>query len=252
MKDPHFSIKNYGLYQHYKTRNPPWIKLYRSFLNDYEMRRLPVESRLAYIGLLILAAETDNRIPVDYKFISERLGFEVNKSIVTPIIHSGFLLASHNAHALACDALPSSLLSSSEESSLNSSSLPLKTLKTKSKESAAFTSETWEAYRVAYASRYGVDPVRNRQVNSMLYRFVEKLGEPESPKVAAFYVTHNAQWYVSKMHPVNLLLADAEKLRTEWATGTKMTSSAVKNAEVKDNVVEQVKRVEALMKGRTV
>ena len=110
---------------------------------------------------------------------------------------------------------------------------------------------TWDAYASAYACRYGVMPVRNQTVNSCLSRLVDRLGAEDAPHVAAFYVTHNAQWYVSKMHPVNLLLADAEKLRTEWATGTKMTSVAVKNAEVKDNVVEQVKRVEALMKGRT-
>jgi hypothetical protein len=53
----------------------------------------------------------------------------------------------------------------------------------------------------------------------MLARLVEKLGATESPPVAAFYVTHRSSWYAEKMHPVNLLLQDAEKLRTEWATG---------------------------------
>ena len=113
------------------------------------------------------------------------------------------------------------------------------------------TTATWNAYADAYEQRYGVRPIRNVRTNSMLKRFLDLVPKDEAPHVAAFYVTHNAQWYVSKMHPVNLLLVDAEKLRTEWATGTKMTSVAVKNAEVKDNVVEQVKRVEALMKGRT-
>jgi uncharacterized protein YdaU (DUF1376 family) len=117
---------------------------------------------------------------------------------------------------------------------------------------ASVSGETWESYRSAYKSRYGVDPVRNRTVNSILCRVVEKLGATEAPKVAAFYLTHHGAFYVQKMHPVNLLLADAEKLRTEWATNTKMTNGAVRNAEFQDNVVEQVKRVEALMKGRTV
>lgn len=111
---------------------------------------------------------------------------------------------------------------------------------------------TWSSYAEAYKHRYGISPVRNRKADDEFRSFLGRIPENEAPQVAAFYVTHNAQWYVSKMHPVNLLLADAEKLRTEWATGTKMTSVAVKNAEVKDNVVEQVKRVEAIMKGRTV
>lgn len=108
---------------------------------------------------------------------------------------------------------------------------------------------TWDAYASAYERRYHVTPVRHAGINSMLGKLVDKLGAEESPLVAAFYLTHNAAFYVQKMHPVNLLLADAEKLRTEWATNTKITSSAVKNAEFKDNVVEQVKRIEALRKG---
>lgn len=42
--------------------------------------------------------------------------------------------------------------------------------------------------------------------------------------MAAFYVTHRSSWYAEKMHPVNLLLQDAEKLRTEWATGRQAVS----------------------------
>lgn len=84
--------------------------------------------------------------------------------------------------------------------------------------------ETWKAYAKAYRSRYGVEPVRNKSVNAMLCKLVEKLGAEEAPAVAAFYVTHQGQFYVAKMHPVNLLVADAEKLRTEWATGWQMTN----------------------------
>ena len=84
--------------------------------------------------------------------------------------------------------------------------------------------ESWKAYSEAYRKRYGVGPVRNKSVNSMLCKLVEKLGAEEAPAVAAFYVTHQAQFYVAKMHPVNLLLADAEKLRTEWATGRQVTN----------------------------
>lgn len=84
--------------------------------------------------------------------------------------------------------------------------------------------ETWKAYAEAYRKRYGVEPVRNKSVNSMLCKLVEKLGAEEAPAVAAFYVTHQGQFYVAKMHPVNLLLADAEKVRTEWATGRQVTN----------------------------
>ena len=80
------------------------------------------------------------------------------------------------------------------------------------------------AYSEAYRKRYGVEPVRNKSVNSMLCKLVEKLGAEEAPAVAAFYVTHQGQFYFAKMHLVNLLVADAEKLRTEWATGCQVTN----------------------------
>ncbi len=102
---------------------------------------------------------------------------------------------------------------------------------------------TWEAYASVYNRRYGTEPVRNQTVNAMLCKVVDKLGIDEAPQVAAFYVTHNGAFYVQKMHPVNLLLQDAEKLRTEWATGKKMTRLEAQSAEQRDAVQEQIERV---------
>lgn len=107
------------------------------------------------------------------------------------------------------------------------------------------------AYSLAYQSRYGVAPVRNQQTNSMLCKLVDKLGAEAARAVASYYLTHNQPFYVAKRHPVNLLLADAEGLHTQWATGIKATTLEGKQAELKDSVVEQVRRVELLMKGRT-
>ena len=103
--------------------------------------------------------------------------------------------------------------------------------------------ETWHAYSLAYSKRYGADPVRNATVSSQIKQFVQRIGADESPAVAAFYVDHNAQFYVKKMHSVGVLLTDAEKIRTEWATGRKMTNLEAKNAEQVDAVQAQVERV---------
>jgi phage replication O-like protein O len=79
--------------------------------------------------------------------------------------------------------------------------------------------ETWKAYSAAFNKRYGVTPVRNPKVSSQIKQFVGRIGFEESPKVAEFYVGLNEQFYIKKAHGVGQLLADAEKLRTEWATG---------------------------------
>ena len=91
--------------------------------------------------------------------------------------------------------------------------------------------ETWQAYSDAYESRYKVTPVRNATVNAQLSSFIKRIGFEESPHVAAFYVYHNNQFYVTKMHTVGLLLADAEKLRTEWATKTTVTQTQARQVD---------------------
>jgi hypothetical protein len=90
---------------------------------------------------------------------------------------------------------------------------------------------TWEAYASAYQDRYGVEPVRNAKVNSQLALFVGRLGAEEAPAVARFFVGHQSAFYVRGMHPVEHLLKDAEKLRTEWATGRRVTSTQAAQAD---------------------
>ena len=89
---------------------------------------------------------------------------------------------------------------------------------------------TWKAYSAAYFQRYGVDPVRNAAVNSQIANFVKRLGE-NAPHVAAHYVTGNSSFYLTKGHGVGPMLADAEKLHTEWATGRRVTQSAARQAD---------------------
>ncbi|SET40808.1 hypothetical protein SAMN05216326_12538 [Nitrosomonas marina] len=110
------------------------------------------------------------------------------------------------------------------------------------------TRETWEAYSVAYESRYGTKPVRNATVSSQLAQFVKRIGKDESPRVAEFFVHHNNQFYVTKMHTVGLLLADAEKLRTEWATKRTVTQTQARQMDrtqargsVFNNLISEVK-----------
>ena len=107
------------------------------------------------------------------------------------------------------------------------------------------SAETWEAYSAAYRNRYRTDPVRNGKVNGQIAQFVQRLGFDESPAVAAFYVGHNQQFYVSQMHAFGLALKDAEKLRTEWVTGTAMTTTRARQADRTGSmlsIVEELKR----------
>ena len=90
--------------------------------------------------------------------------------------------------------------------------------KRKPADTPAPTAAVWDAYSAAYAQRYGVAPVRNASVNGKLAQFVAKLPAEEAPEVASYFLAHTGNLYLAAMHPVDLLLRDAEKLRTEWLT----------------------------------
>jgi len=82
----------------------------------------------------------------------------------------------------------------------------------KSKGALAF-----ESYAKAYQARYGVPPIRNKQVNSIFKALADHLGH-EAPEVAAFFVGRQDPFYVRDKHSPSLLRRDYQKIRTEWAT----------------------------------
>lgn len=129
--------------------------------------------------------------------------------------------------------IPSALIPSG--SGAEESAPPEKTeiAKTESKETDLQSAcrETWKSYSDAYFIRYTTEPVRNATVNTQVKNFVQRIGIQESPHVAAFFVQSNSQFYVQRMHAFGSLLADAEKMRTEWATGKTMTATRAKQVD---------------------
>lgn len=81
----------------------------------------------------------------------------------------------------------------------------------------------WNAYKAAYAVRYGADPVRNATTNAQVVQLIKRVGANEAPEIAAFFVGMRDPFYARKGHTLGALLADAEKIRTEWATGRPIT-----------------------------
>ncbi len=57
-------IRNWSKYQHYHDRCPPWIKVHRSLLDDFEWHNLDPLSAKMLINLWLLAAEDiDGNLP---------------------------------------------------------------------------------------------------------------------------------------------------------------------------------------------
>ncbi len=86
------------------------------------------------------------------------------------------------------------------------------------------TFRAWMAYAIAYFVRYAAWPVWNASVAGQMAKFIDRVGVEAAPRVAVHYVRRVAeQFVVQQMHPVRLLLSDAEKWHTQATTGTGMT-----------------------------
>src|SRR5262245_40720140 len=67
-------VKNWGRYQHYKQRNPPWIKLHRSLLLDPGFHKLDDKEKAFLVLSWVLASQCDGVITDDVKALSSLLG----------------------------------------------------------------------------------------------------------------------------------------------------------------------------------
>lgn len=90
---------------------------------------------------------------------------------------------------------------------------------------------TWTAYATAYKNRYGVEPLRNAQVNGIISKFVKAVGKEDAPSIARYFINISNQFYIQKLHTVKLLIADADAIRTQWLTNRNVTTSQARQAD---------------------
>lgn len=100
---PQYRVKNWHSFQHYKDRSPPWIRLYKGLLDDYDFHCLPDASRALAPMLWLLAS--DNKDPnsglIDGP--DERIAFRLRMSVsdfrkaIKPLIDNGFIDSVHDA-----------------------------------------------------------------------------------------------------------------------------------------------------------
>lgn len=88
-------IKNWAEFQHYKDRAPPWIKLHRGFLDDFDFARLPIASKALAPMIWLLAAESkDGSVCIDPEWIAFRLRWPVDDVVagLKPLCDGGFVI----------------------------------------------------------------------------------------------------------------------------------------------------------------
>lgn len=99
------------------------------------------------------------------------------------------------------------------------------------KDPQAKTFRVWANYAIAYRKRYGVWPLWNAKTAGQMSHFVDRTGKDDAPKIAAFYLTTNDSRVINDHHSVNLMLARAESLHTQWLTGRRMNNAIARQIE---------------------
>lgn len=110
--------------------------------------------------------------------------------------------------------------------------------------------DTWNAYAQAYFDKYGTEPVRNAKVNGQVSQLVTRLGQAEAPAVAAHYLTSRDRYHVQNLHDFGLLLSKAEAIRTQWATGLRMTATTAQQIENTQTNLSTAEQAKAMLRNR--
>src|SRR5438477_1398423 len=98
MNPPFFRIANWKRFQHYRERNPPWIKLHRELLISRAWISGDDASRTLMVALMLIAADTDNLIPADRGYIRRRAYLNTEPDF-SRLLEVGFL--EHASNMLA-------------------------------------------------------------------------------------------------------------------------------------------------------
>ena len=90
-------VKNWNKFQSFKDRRPPWIRLHKTFLDDYSFQTMSVQARALLPMIWLLVSEDENPVSgllrIRYQEIAYRLriGYEELKVLIDEIIRAGFL-----------------------------------------------------------------------------------------------------------------------------------------------------------------
>lgn len=90
MSPVRFAVQDWDKFQHYSKRNPPWIKLHRSFLDNYDFCSLSDTCKAHLMLLWLYASQNDGLIPNDVRFLEQKLS--ISGLQLQVFVQRGFLI----------------------------------------------------------------------------------------------------------------------------------------------------------------
>lgn len=91
MTDHWVVVPNWDRFQHYRDRDPRWIKLHRSLASDPDWWDLSGHRRAVLVGIWLEYATTNRRLPDDTSTLSRRIGVRVTRPDVEALVAAGFI-----------------------------------------------------------------------------------------------------------------------------------------------------------------
>jgi hypothetical protein len=91
MPPDYFEIKNWRKHQHYRDRNPPWIKLHVEILSSQDWVMLSDASKLLAVVCMVIAAKADGKVPNNPTYI-KRVAYLDHEPKLNDLIRCGFLV----------------------------------------------------------------------------------------------------------------------------------------------------------------
>ena len=86
----YYYVKNWWRFQHYKHRNPPWVKLHTEIFTSEDWIALSDASRLLALASIVIASKHGGKVPADPQYI-RRVAYLDAVPDFAPLISCGFL-----------------------------------------------------------------------------------------------------------------------------------------------------------------
>lgn len=102
---PYYTVTHWRDYQHYRDRNPPWIKLHFSLLSSRDWVMLDDASRVLAVACMLIASRNDGRVPADPDYV-KRVAYLNKRPDFNPLIECGFLQDASGCKQMLADARP--------------------------------------------------------------------------------------------------------------------------------------------------
>jgi hypothetical protein len=146
-------VRNWEQFQHYKDRNPPWIKLHFALLASEDWVTLDDASKLLAVVCMLIASRNNGEVPNNPAYL-KRVAYLDKLPKLEPLISCGFLenlqapASAVQAHASTpqADARPETEADTDKKDSLSETSSDVPPKKTNSEKYPPAFEAFWQTY----------------------------------------------------------------------------------------------------------